>query len=79
MIIQPPRRIDKGKARLYNELSARMYANNDGGNHMKTCPKCGHYMVEKRTGRDTMVHLCANENCRYKEIVTVAKEQEEDE
>ena len=45
----------------------------------ETCPKCGHYMVEKRTGRDTMVHLCANENCRYKEIVTVAKEQEEDE
>lgn len=30
------------------------------------CPKCGHYMVEKKNSRSEIIHLCANENCRYK-------------
>lgn len=39
------------------------------------CPKCGHYMVEKRGKRGEIIHLCANETCRYKETAE-AKEEE---
>lgn len=39
------------------------------------CPKCGHYMVEKRGKRGEVIHLCANETCRYKETAE-AKEEE---
>ena len=39
------------------------------------CPKCGHYMVEKRGKRGEIIHLCANETCRYKETAE-AKDEE---
>ena len=42
------------------------------------CPKCGCYMVEKRTGKGETIHLCANENCRYKSSA-VSEEEESDE
>ena len=42
------------------------------------CPKCGSYMVEKRTGKGETIHLCANENCRYKSSA-VSEEEESDE
>ena len=42
---------------------------------LQRCPKCGHYMVEKRGKRGEIIHLCANETCRYKETVE-AKEEE---
>lgn len=34
---------------------------------LEKCPKCGSYMVEKRGKRSEIIHLCANETCRYKE------------
>lgn len=39
------------------------------------CPKCGHYMVEKRGKRGEVIHLCANETCRYKETAEVKDEE----
>ena len=39
------------------------------------CPKCGSYMVEKRSNKGETIHLCTNENCRYK---TVAESDGED-
>ena len=33
------------------------------------CPKCGTYMIEKRNNKGETVHLCTNENCRYKTVV----------
>jgi len=30
------------------------------------CPKCGSFMVEKRNKAGEVLHLCSNENCRYK-------------
>lgn len=42
------------------------------------CPKCGSYMVEKRNGKGETIHLCSNENCRYKSSV-IRKEDENDE
>ncbi len=32
------------------------------------CPKCGRYMIEKRNNKGETLHLCTNENCRYKTI-----------
>lgn len=40
------------------------------------CPKCGSYMVEKPGKRGEVVHLCANETCRYK--VSVPRPQEDE-
>ena len=34
----------------------------------ENCPKCGSYMVEKRNNKGDMIHLCTNENCRYKTV-----------
>ena len=42
------------------------------------CPKCGHYMVEKRNSRGEILHLCANENCRYRSDVLTPSEEESD-
>ena len=39
------------------------------------CPKCGQYMIEKRNNKGDMIHLCTNENCRFKK--TVVKNEEE--
>ena len=39
------------------------------------CPQCGSFMVEKHNNRGELLHLCSNENCRFK---TVAHENEED-
>ena len=40
------------------------------------CPKCGSYMVEKPGKRGEVVHLCANETCRYK--ISVPRPQEDE-
>lgn len=37
------------------------------------CPQCGSYMVEKRNNRGELIHLCSNENCRYKTAVSEAE------
>ena len=42
------------------------------------CPECGSYMVEKRNAKGEIVHLCANESCRYKSAV-IRKEEDSDE
>ena len=42
------------------------------------CPKCGSYMVEKRSGKGEIVHLCANENCRYKSSVLQEEEKNDE-
>ena len=34
------------------------------------CPKCGHYMIEKQNNKGETIHLCTNENCRYKSAVS---------
>lgn len=39
------------------------------------CPKCGHYMVEKYGKRGEIIHLCANETCRYKETAEAKQEE----
>lgn len=41
------------------------------------CPKCGSYMVEKPGKRGEVVHLCANETCRYKISVPRSEEDED--
>lgn len=41
------------------------------------CPKCGSYMVEKPGKRGEVVHLCANETCRYKSVSQKPDEDEE--
>lgn len=33
------------------------------------CPQCGSYMVQKRGRRGETIHLCANETCRFKQVV----------
>ncbi len=35
------------------------------------CPQCGSYMIEKRGRHGEMLHLCANDKCRYKAEVAV--------
>ncbi|MCI5956157.1 MAG: type I DNA topoisomerase [Clostridiales bacterium] len=42
------------------------------------CPKCGSYMVEKPGKRGEIVHLCANETCRYKTAVTAQSSEDEE-
>ncbi len=42
------------------------------------CPKCGSYMVEKRNGRGETLHLCANENCRYKAFAAQPEEESDE-
>ena len=37
------------------------------------CPQCGSYMVEKRNNRGELIHLCSNENCRFKTVVSEAE------
>ena len=32
------------------------------------CPKCGGYMTMKINRKGETWHLCANEQCRYKEL-----------
>lgn len=39
------------------------------------CPKCGGYMVEKRNGRGEILHLCANESCRYRYLAAHYEEK----
>ena len=39
------------------------------------CPKCGQYMVEKRNGKGELLHLCTNENCRYRTVAAPAEEE----
>ena len=41
------------------------------------CPKCGSYMVEKRNGKGEILHLCSNENCRFKSAVMTQEEENE--
>ena len=40
------------------------------------CPKCGSYMVQKRGKRGEVIHLCANETCRYKTTVETSETEE---
>ena len=40
------------------------------------CPKCGQYMIEKQNNKGETIHLCTNENCRYKTIIP--QQQEDD-
>ena len=40
------------------------------------CPKCGSYMVQKRGKRGEIIHLCANETCRYKTTVESTETEE---
>lgn len=40
------------------------------------CPKCRSYMVEKKNNKGELIHLCTNENCRYKAIS--ARNEDED-
>ena len=41
------------------------------------CPKCGSYMVEKKNSKGEMIHLCANESCRYKAAAPAGDEDNE--
>ena len=41
----------------------------------ESCPKCGQFMVEKRNGRGEILHLCSNENCRYKTVIRDSEEE----
>ena len=38
------------------------------------CPQCGSYMVEKRNNKGEILHLCANENCRFKIVAGMVEE-----
>ena len=40
------------------------------------CPICGSYMTLKRTRKDEVLHICANESCRHKVAVPVTEEEE---
>lgn len=42
------------------------------------CPRCGSYMVEKPGKRGEIVHLCANETCRYKTAVAAQSSEDEE-
>ena len=42
------------------------------------CPKCGSYMVEKWNGKGETVHLCSNENCRYKAAAAPVKDESDE-
>ena len=40
------------------------------------CPQCGNYMIEKKNNKGETLHLCANENCRFKKVVSRGEEDE---
>ena len=42
------------------------------------CPNCGQYMVEKRNSKGEILHLCSNENCRYKTFVVQQEDENDD-
>lgn len=42
------------------------------------CPQCGNYMVEKQNRKGEIIHLCTNENCRFR-ITAGVREEESDE
>ncbi|MBR6966040.1 MAG: type I DNA topoisomerase [Clostridia bacterium] len=42
------------------------------------CPRCGSYMVEKWNGKGETVHLCSNENCRYKAAAAPVKDESDE-
>ena len=39
------------------------------------CPKCGSYMIEKRSRKGEVLHLCANESCRHRVEVPADAEE----
>ena len=41
------------------------------------CPKCGSYMIEKRRGKQGIVHLCTNESCHYKVNASAIEDEDE--
>ena len=41
------------------------------------CPKCGQYMIEKQNNKGEMIHLCTNENCRFKSIAQPQEDEAE--
>ena len=43
------------------------------------CPQCGSSMIEKRTRKGELLHLCANENCRFKTKSQTPEEEADDE
>jgi DNA topoisomerase-1 len=40
------------------------------------CPQCGTYMIEKKNNKGEVLHLCTNENCRFKKIVAVSEDED---
>ena len=40
------------------------------------CPQCGTYMIEKRNNKGEILHLCTNESCRFKKIVAVSEDED---
>ena len=42
------------------------------------CPQCGSFMVEKRSGKGEIIHLCSNENCRFKSGFLTEKEEKDE-
>ena len=42
------------------------------------CPQCGSYMVQKNNARGEKLHLCANETCRYKEVIKDTEESSDE-
>ena len=43
---------------------------------VEKCPKCGSHMIEKRGKHGEIIHLCANETCRYKEAIKTPEVEE---
>ena len=41
------------------------------------CPQCGSYMVMKRGRHGEVIHLCANESCRCRTVVTPPEDAED--
>lgn len=40
------------------------------------CPQCGTYMIEKRNNKGEILHLCTNESCRFKKVVAVSEDED---
>ena len=40
------------------------------------CPQCGTYMIEKRNNKGEILHLCTNESCRFKKLVAVSEDED---
>ena len=49
----------------------------EGPTPPEKCPQCGSYMVEKRNSRKGLMHVCANENCHYRETVDAGEDEDE--